>query len=96
MRFTIKNPSGESVVNLMRRIGYHFLEENSGFSFIRPLERRGYPRFHLHSKIEDNKLILNLHLDQKRPLYRGVPAHAAEYKGKVVEKEAERIKQTLQ
>ncbi len=40
-------------------------------------------------------IIINLHLDQKKPIYRGTPAHSAEYEGRVVEKEAERIKKII-
>ncbi len=96
MKFVIKNYSGENVVNPMRRIGYYFLQEKeSELSFVRTLERSGYPRFHIYLKVEGENLIFDLHLDQKRPIYKSVPAHAGEYEGKVVEDEAERIKQTL-
>jgi len=44
---------------------------------------------------ENENLIFNLHLDQKRPIYKGAPAHAGEYDSEVVKKEAERIKQIL-
>jgi len=97
MKFIIKD-SGENTVNLMRKAGYYFLpERKSELSFVRPLERSGYPRFHVYLKIdeENNQIIFNLHLDQKRPIYKGAPAHAGEYEGKVVEAEAERIKQIL-
>lgn len=97
MEFTLKGPLKENVYSLMRRIGYIFpREKNSEFSFIQPLERSGYPRFHLYLKIEGENLIFNLHLDQKRPIYKGAPAHGGEYKGEVIEKETERIKQILQ
>ena len=82
----------------MRQIGYHFLpERNSGLSFVKLLERSGYPRFHIYLKINEknNEIIFNLHLDQKRPVYKTARDHAAEYEGKVVENEAERIKQAL-
>lgn len=98
MKFIIKNTSGENIVNLARRIGYYFLQEkDSELSFIRPLERSGYPRFHLYVREnpETKDLTINLHLDQKKPIYKGAPAHAGEYEGKVVENEAERIKQIL-
>jgi len=97
MKFIIKNTSGENPTSLLRRVGYYFQrEENSELSFIRPLERNGYPRFHLYIKTnENNELIFNLHLDQKRPVYRGASAHAGEYDGKTVESETERIKQIL-
>ncbi len=93
MKFTIKNTSGDNIINLARKIGYYFQNE----SFVRPLERNGYPRFHLYIKSGrgNNELIFNLHLDQKRPIYKGAPAHAGEHEGNVIENEAERIKQTL-
>lgn len=98
--FVIKNPK-DNITNLTRKIGYFFIgqdEKTNELSFIRPLERSGYPRFHLYLKVSEknNELIFNLHLDQKRPIYKGAPAHAGEYDGKVVETEAERIKLTLQ
>lgn len=95
MKFIIKNPK-ENPLNLARRIGYYFLrQEKDELSFIRPLERGGYPRFHLYLKENDNEMVFNLHLDQKRPIYQGAPAHAGEYEGPVIEQEAQRIKQIL-
>lgn len=98
MKFIIKNIAGENPTNLARKIGYHFQEEKQDeLIFIRPLERNGYPRFHLYIKLDEKnkQLIFNLHLDQKKPIYKGAPAHAGEYEGPVVETEAERIKQIL-
>ncbi len=98
MKFTLKNISSENSVTLMRRIGYFFLkEENAELSFIRPMNRNGYPRFHVYLKFykETDEVVLNLHLDQKRPVYQGVSAHAGEYDGETVEREAERIKKIL-
>jgi len=96
MKFNIKNAGG-SLVTMGRRIGYIFQKEASKdeASFIRPLERNGYPRFHLYIKMEEEELAFNLHLDQKRPVYETAHDHAAEYEGKLVEAEAERIKQSL-
>lgn len=91
MKFAIKN-NGENTLNLMRKIGYLFQKENQ---FVRLLERNNYPRFHLYIKENKEEIILDLHLDQKRPIYKGAPAHAGEYQGKVVETEAQRIKQIL-
>lgn len=101
MKFVVKNISGENATNLMRRVGYYYQgidKEKSELIFIRPLEISGYPRFHLYIKEspESQELIFNLHLDQKRPIYKGVAAHAGEYEGKVVEQETQRIKQTLE
>ncbi len=98
MQFIIKNHLKENPVTLMRRAGYYFLQQKEfELSFIRPLERSGYPRFHLYLKIdiEKDEIIFNLHLDQKRPVYKTAHDHAGEYDGKVVENEAERIKQVL-
>lgn len=98
MKFIIKNTSGENTTNLMRRVGYYFLQEkDSELSFVRPLERSGYPRFHIYLKPNEKneEIIFNLHLDQKRPVYKTAHDHAAEYEGKVVKTEAERIKQIL-
>jgi len=91
MEIRIKN-TGENIINLMRKIGYLFQKENQ---FVKLLERSGYPRFHLYIKENKEKIILDLHLDQKRPVYKTAHDHAAEYKGKVVETEAQRIKQIL-
>ena len=101
MKFSIKNTSGDNIINLARKIGYIFQAENpekEETAFIRPLESGGYPRFHLYIKSgkENNELIFNLHLDQKKPVYKGAHDHAAEYEGKVLENEAERIKQALE
>jgi len=98
MRFVIKNIR-ESISTLARKIGYFYLKKDEAkkeMSFIQPMEISGYPRFHLYLKIENQDWIFNLHLDQKRPIYEGTPAHSGEYEGEVIEKEAERIKQILQ
>lgn len=86
----------------MRRVGYHFVSENKANSeliFVHPLglARSGYPRFHIYLKInrEAEEILFNLHLDQKKPIYKGVAAHSGEYEGEIVEDEAERIKKIL-
>ena len=96
MEFRIKNPGG-NIVNIGRGIGYIFQRQVSGneASFIRPLERGGYPRFHLYIKSDQSELIFNLHIDQKRPVYKQAHDHAAEYDGPVVQTEAERIQKNL-
>ncbi len=108
MQFFTISPLKENINNLMRRAGYHFIEENQEkkeLNFVRPIERSGYPRFHLFIKSEKEKILFSLHLDQKRPVYpvrkfstsngvyKGLPAHQGEYNGSVVEVEVERIKQ---
>ena len=99
MKFTVKNNSKENINNLMRKLGYFFLEQhNDEFNFIKALEHSGYPRFHIYLKINpiNQEITFNLHIDQKKPAYKGASAHNADYEGEVVEREAQRIKQLLQ
>ena len=94
MKFILKGLFKENIYNLMRESGYYFQgknEEKGESNFVRP--PRNYPRFHIYLKVESENLIFNLHLDQKKPIYEGIPAHSGEYESKVVEQEAERIKQ---
>lgn len=96
MEFKTKNLGG-SIITRGRSIGYIFQRQASEneASFIRPLQRGGYPRFHLYVKSDKDESIFNLHLDQKRPVYKGAHDHAAEYDGALIENEAKRIKQIL-
>jgi len=96
MSFTLKGPFRENIHNLMRKAGYQLqgkFAEDSELAFSKPT--RGYPRFHIYLRIKDGNLLANLHLDQKKPIYKGAPAHSADYEGKVVEEEIKRIKQVL-
>lgn len=96
MRFEIKGSFRENIYSLMRKAGYHFKgedKEKSELIFVRP--PKGYPRFHLFIKTQNNNLIFSLHLDQKKPVYKGVPAHAGEHDSENVKEEAERIKQKI-
>ncbi len=100
MEFIRENKSGENIINLARRIGYFYLpqkKEGNERSFVKPMQRSGYPRFHLYLKMSsDGKgLIFSLHLDQKRPVYKGTTAHSGEYDSPIVKQETERIKQSL-
>jgi len=70
-------------------------EKAEEINCVKPLDRSGYPRFHIYLKTDGENLILNLHLDQKKPIYKGAPAHAGEYDGEIVKKEAERVKEIL-
>ncbi len=98
MRITLKSQG--NIYNLMRKLGYHpeGKDEKTGeLVFSRRLSASNYPRLHVYLKTNDvsHKTIINLHLDQKKPVYKGTPAHGAEYEGEVAEREAERIKQVL-
>lgn len=98
MKFILEKPAKENIYTLIRKIGYYPLskeEKSEETNCVRLLDRSGYPRFHIYLKTDGENLIFNLHLDQKKPIYKGAPAHAGEYDGEIVEKEAERIKQIL-
>jgi len=90
MTFNMKNPGG-NIITLLRKAGYYPLNN----AFVRPLSRSGYPRFHIYMNQKGDELTFNLHLDQKKPIYKGTAAHSGEYDSSVVADEAERIKQSL-
>lgn len=63
--------------------------------FIKRVGVAEYPHFHLYLQEEGENVILNLHLDQKKPSYEGASRHSGEYEGELVEKEMERIKNII-
>ena len=97
MKFLIKNLK-ETINTIPRKLGYRYLKEDKERNehiMVRPLESGGYPRFHLFLKIESDNFIFSLHLDQKRPVYKGTISHSADYQGEIIEAEMERIKDIL-
>ena len=78
----------------LRRAGYGYIRDrHSGKdSFVRRLGSGHYPRLHMYIKESDDKIIFNLHLDQKQASYARAHAHSAEYDGEIVEGEIERLK----
>jgi hypothetical protein len=58
-------------------------------SFSRSLLVDRYPRFHIYYNEERREI--NLHLDHKAPKYESAHDHGAEYDGKMIEEEVERI-----
>jgi len=93
MEIKISKEKIEDPEKFIRRCGYgKIIDRRMGqASFIRRLRGDFYPRFHVYINDGGNAWIFNLHLDQKKPSYAGVAAHAGEYEGKVVEEEAKRI-----
>lgn len=79
---------------LLHRAGYVYIRDRrtGQESLVHRLGKGFYPRFHLYLEDRGEQIILNLHLDQKQPIYEGMTAHNAEYDGEVVEGEAKRIK----
>ena len=97
MQFRIDNKK-ENIIRLSRRIGYRILRFDSQkqeYNLVCPVGGRYYPRFHIYLKVESDNLQFSIHLDHKRPSYKGSNAHSGEYEGDLVEKEVERIRQTL-
>lgn len=92
-----KNKLSDTPLNLIRGAGYGYIRDRrSGQeSFARHTGRNFYPRFHLYIEEEGEKIIFNLHLDQKQPSYSGSHMHNGEYDGEVIEEEMERIKLIL-
>lgn len=91
-----KNP-----VESFRQCGYRYdgsQEKTREMVFSKSLGPNPYPRFHVYSILDRKTKIfnLNLHLDQKKPVYEGASAHAGEYEGKLIEEEAKKIKTCFQ
>lgn len=81
----------------MRRSGYVFQRhEADEMSFIRPMARSGFPRFHIYTKLEGVDLVIHIHLDQKRETYGNNTRHHGEYDDDgALKNEAERLKNLL-
>lgn len=81
----------------IRRVGYGRIHDrlSDHYSYTRRLSRDFYPRFHLYIKEESDKVIFDLHLDQKEATYAGQHRHNAEYDGEVVEREITRLRSLL-
>ncbi|MFH1226060.1 MAG: hypothetical protein V1684_02135 [bacterium] len=93
MRATIKNRQG-NLMDTIRRGGYAYQgQEGDELKFTKRLSNDFYPRWHLIAKQDNENIILNLHLDQKRPSYQGSHAHGGEYDSEIVEEELSRIKE---
>jgi len=89
---TLEVPDAEKFI---RRCGYGQHRTRTGeVSYVKRVHGDWYPRFHVYVKIQSEKVVFNLHLDQRAPVYEGQTAHAGEYDGEVVGREADRIKNT--
>ncbi len=90
----------KNLTDTMRSVGYHYdgNDQKTGeWRFYRGLSSNLYPRFHVYASFNKTakKLIVNLHLDQKAPVYKGATAHSGDYEGPVIEKEAMSLKTAL-
>lgn len=95
MKLTVnKNELKATPAYILQRSGYKYIiDRHTGReSFVRVLNNIGYPRFHLYLEENGDNIILNLHLDQKKPIYQGQKAHSGEYDSAIVNEEADRLK----
>ncbi|MFA5248698.1 MAG: hypothetical protein WC415_05845 [Patescibacteria group bacterium] len=81
----------------LRKAGYGFIRDTvrNKESYVRRLSRDFYPRLHMYFEDLSDRVVLDLHLDQKQASYAGNHMHNAEYDGEIVEGEIERIKNLL-
>jgi hypothetical protein len=97
MRLVFKNLK-DSPRNLIQRAGYHF-ERVAGAgeeSYARRASSAEFPKFHIYIKKQNDELIVNLHLDQKKASYGGHTMHSGEYEdSEVLEREAENLKRAF-
>ena len=97
MKIVFRNFPKNSL-HFFRQLGYHpdKFQKPDTLSFSRRLGGNPYPKFHIFLRSpQQSQAILSLHLDVKKPSYKGGPAHSAEYEGKIVEAEMKRIKNSL-
>ncbi|HPV70954.1 MAG TPA: hypothetical protein PKY08_03650 [Candidatus Magasanikbacteria bacterium] len=97
MKIVINQPN-DYARNLLRGCSYAaFTDPRTGQeSFVRRLTGDFYPRFHVYAEENDKQLVINLHLDQKKPSYGETHAHSGEYDGEIVEQEGRRLQQEIE
>jgi hypothetical protein len=83
--------------NFLRKVGYALIHDSlkDHDSYVRRFSRDHYPRFHMYFEDLPDRVIFNLHLDQKKASYAGSHMHSAEYDSEAVEAEIERLKEFL-
>ncbi len=97
MKFKIENVRSNPTT-LLRRAGYTFQHklDNGEMSFVRPMARGGYPRFHMYVRVDGVNMEISFHLDQKRHTYGDETRHHGEYEESgALEEEAGRLKMFL-
>ncbi len=96
MRLEVPDGVRINPLDWLRRQGYAVHRGADGpTSYVRRVGSDAYPRYHCYVQPVGERLVINLHLDQKQPSYGGTAAHAGEYDGPLVEAEAARLRQAL-
>lgn len=90
------NQNKRNAIDIIRRLGY-VPQGTTPQGEISCVRRMGgdYPRFHIYLKEEKEVFNFSIHLDQKKPIYKGTAAHSGEYDSDVVREEVARIKGIL-
>ena len=83
--------------HFLRRAGYAFIRDSrrGEESYVRRLGSYFYPRLHMYVEESGDKILFNLHLDQKQASYEGSRMHNGEHDGEVVQSEIERLKNII-
>ncbi len=86
-----------NAVTLLRKSGYIFQRQaGKEMSFVRSFSSSGYPRFHIYLQVNDNDLVLNIHLDRKKETYGRTTRHHGEYENEgLLAEEVNRLKAIL-
>jgi predicted Zn-dependent peptidase len=81
----------------LRQAGYaYYRDRRTGKdSFSRRLGSGFFPKLHMYVEEQNEKIIFNLHLDQKQASYAGARMHNAEHDGEVVAEEIARLRSLL-
>ena len=89
-----KNQINTSPEQFLRQAGFGFIRDRrtGKESFVRRLGSGFYPRLHMYAREQGDKIVFDLHLDQKQASYQGSRMHNAEHDGEVVGAEIERLK----
>lgn len=97
MRFEVENITSNPVM-LMRRAGYTFQRhsDEDEQSYVLPMGRNGYPRFHAYIKQKDTTLQVSIHIDHTKHTHGNMTRHGGEYDDSgALGPEVERLKQYL-
>ena len=90
-----KNRLPDTPFNILRGAGYAFHQDRKmgKDSFVRRLTGNRFPRLHLYvDETKEDRVIFDLHIDQKQVSYQGSRMHNAEHQGEIVEQEIARLK----
>jgi len=97
MKFTINNLTTNPTTAL-RRAGYRF-QRHAGageMSFVHPMGRGGYPRFHVYVTMDGTTMHLSIHIDHTKHTHGTMTRHGGEYDGDgALGTEVERLKHLL-